>query len=133
MASNLKYAAALKNAQLDAITTALGSGALIKFYDGAQPASPAVAVSTQTLGATLTGASPFASGASGGVLTAGSITGANGVANITPTWFRIFTSGGTAMIDGTAGTSATDAILNAATITSGQPVSCSALTITKGN
>jgi hypothetical protein len=134
MAFNPKYAATLKNARLDAITTAVGTSALLKIYDGSQPASPDTAISTQTLLASLTcNASAFAAAASGGVLTANAISSANAGATGTASWFRLTTSGGTAKIDGTVGTSGTDAIINNTSITSGQTVSCTALTITSAN
>ncbi len=81
MASNLKYAVALKNAKLDAITTQVGTSALLRIYDGSQPASPDTAITTQNKLAELTcSASAFAGAASGGVLTANSITAANAIA-----------------------------------------------------
>lgn len=135
MAFNPKYAVTLKNARLDAISTALGTSALLNIYDGSQPASPDTAISSQVLLAQLTcNASAFAAAASGGVLTANAIT-ADSSANATGTasWFRLTTSGGTAKVDGTVGTSGTDAIINNTSITSGQSVSCTSLTITSAN
>lgn len=134
MAFNPKYAVTLKNARLDAITTAVGTSALLKIYDGTQPASPDTAISTQTLLATLTcNASAFAAAASGGVLTANAITSGTAGNTGTASWFRLTTSGGTAKIDGTVGTSGTDAIINNTSITTSQSVSCSSLTITSAN
>lgn len=135
MALNLKYSASLKNAQLDAITTKIGTSCLIRIYDGAQPASPDTAISSQVLLAELTGsASAFAPGASGGILTANAIANDSSANNTgTASWFRILTSGAVAHIDGTCGTASTDMIINNTSINTGQVVSCSALTITKGN
>lgn len=134
MANNPKYAVTLKNARLDAISTALGTSALLKIYDGSQPANPDTAITSQVLLATLTcNASQFAPSASSGVLTASDITSANAAASGTAAWFRLTTSGGTAKVDGTVGTSGTDAIINNTTITSGQGVSCTSLTITSAN
>ena len=134
MASNLKYAVLLKNAKLDAITTQVGTSALLKIYDGSQPASPDTAISTQNLLVTLTcNASQFAAAASGGVLTASAISSGTAGATGTAAWFRLTTSGGTAKIDGTVGTSGTDAIIDNTSIASGQTVSCTSLTITSGN
>ncbi len=134
MANNLKYSTALKNAQLDAITTQIGGSCLIRIYDGAQPASPDTAIGAQVLLAELTGNATFAPAASGGVLTANAITN-DSSANATGTaaWFRILTSGASAKIDGTVGTSGTDMIINNTSIAITQVVSCSSLTITKGN
>lgn len=133
MASNLKYAVATKNAKLDAITTQVGGSALLRIYDGAQPASPDTAIGAQVKLAELTCNATFAPGASGGVLTANAITGANALATGAASWFRLTTSGGTAKIDGTVGASGTDAIIDNTSIVSGQAVSCTALTITAGN
>jgi len=133
MASNLKYAVLLKNAKLDAITTQVGGSALLKIYDGSQPASPDTAITTQNLLVTLTCNATFAPGASSGVLTANSITSGTAGATGTAAWFRLTTSGGTAKIDGTVGTSGTDAIIDNTSVASGQSVSCTSLTITSGN
>ncbi len=133
MANNLKYAATLKNSKLDQITSALGNAALLRIYDGSQPASPDTAVSSQTKLAELTCGTPFAGSASSGVLTANAITSANALASGTASWFRLTTSGGTAKIDGTVGTSGTDLIIDNTAINSGQQVSVSSLTLTAGN
>lgn len=133
MANNPKYAVTLKNARLDAITTAIGTSGLLKIYDGTQPATPDTAITSQVLLATLACSSTFAPGASGGVLTANAIFAGTAVANGTASWYRLTTSGGTAKHDGTIGTSGTDGIINNTTITSGQSVSCTSLTITSAN
>ncbi|MCA3233946.1 MAG: hypothetical protein INH06_16795, partial [Cupriavidus sp.] len=69
MASNLKYSAALKNAQQNAITSTLGANAVLEIYSGSQPANPDTAISSQVLLASLTCNATFAPAASGGVLT----------------------------------------------------------------
>lgn len=135
MASNLKYSTALKNAKLDAITTAVGASALLRIYDGAQPASPDTAIGAQVLLAELTcNAGAFAAAAAAGVLTANAIAADSSANNTgTASWFRLLTSGAVAKIDGTVGTAGTDCILDSVSITSGQQVSITALTITAGN
>ena len=134
MANNLKYSASLKNARLDQITTKIGTSGLLRIYDGSQPANPDTAVTSQTKLAELTcNASAFAASASGGVLTANAISSANAVASGTASWFRLCKSDGTAVIDGTVGTSGTDLIIDNTSINSGQQVSASSLTITSGN
>lgn len=135
MANNLKYSTALKNAKLDAITTQVGTSALLRIYDGSQPAGPGTAIGAQVLLAELTcNAAAFAGAAAAGVLTANAIT-ADASANATGTaaWFRLLTSGATAVIDGTVGTSGTDLIIDNTSIVLGQNVSCTSLTITSGN
>ena len=54
MANNIKLSAAVRNAMLDAITTAAGTSAKWRIYDGTQPAGPGTAITTQVLLAELT-------------------------------------------------------------------------------
>jgi hypothetical protein len=122
----------LRNARADAITTAAGNGALLRIYDGTRPAT---AGSPTTLLAELTCGTPFAAGASGGVLTLGSITqdsAANGTG--TATWFRIVKSdGSTFVLDGSCGTSGSDLNLVTTSITTGQPVQITSFVLTEAN
>jgi hypothetical protein len=137
MASNLKYSVVLKNAQEAAIRTTLGASALINLYSGTQPASPDTAITSQTLLATLTCSATFGS-ESGGIETLNAISNGTGTAGAgagtAATWFRITTSGGTAHVDGTVGTSGCDLNLTGSTsIATGQTVSVSSWTIANGN
>lgn len=136
MASNLKYSAALKNAQQDSITSAVGASALLKIYSGTQATNPDTAISAQLLLATLTCSATFAPASSGGVLTLNAITSGSGTAaagaGTTATWYRLTTSGGAAHIDGTVGTSASDLNLNSTTIALNQTVSVTSSTYTNG-
>ena len=136
--ANLNYPAALQNAMLDEITTRAGASALLKIYDGSQPATADTAVSGQTLLAELTCNATFAPAASGGVLTLNAIsddTSAN--ASGTATWFRITDSGGTTtVLDGDITTVATgtgDLQLDSTSITATQTVNVDSFTITEGN
>ena len=137
MASNLKYSAALKNAQQNAIATQVGANALLKIYAGSQPADPDVAIGAQTLLATLTCNATFAAAAAAGVLTLNSISNGIGTAGAgagtAATFFRLTTSGGTAQIDGTVGISGADLNLNNTNIATGQTVSVSSFALTNGN
>ncbi|WP_175980075.1 hypothetical protein [Caballeronia zhejiangensis] len=139
MASNLKYSAALKNAQQNAITSTVGANALINIYAGTQPASPDTAISSQTLLATLTCNATFAPAAANGVLTLNGITNGTGTAaagaGTAATFFRITTSGGTAHVDGTCGVgSGYDMnFVGSASIATGQTVSDSSFTLTNAN
>lgn len=127
----LAYSTTLRNAMLDAITTAVGNAGLLRIYDGTRPSTGGTAT---TLLAELTCGTPFAASASSGVLTLGSITqDSSANATGTATWFRIVTSGGTFVIDGNVGTSGSDLNLTTTSITSGQPVSVTSFTITEGN
>lgn len=134
MASNLKYAVLLKNARLNDITTQIGSSGLLRIYSGTQPTNPDTALSGNTKLAELPLSTTFAPAASGGVLTANAITTEAAADNTgTATWATLVTSGGTRIVDMSAGTSGTDMILNTTSIVAGAAVSCSSLTITAGN
>lgn len=137
MASNLKYSAALKNAQQNAITTTCGASALLNIYSGTQATNPDTAIGAQVLLATLTCNATFAPGASSGVLTLNSITSGTGTAGAAggtvATWFRLTTSGSTAEIDGSVGISGCDLNLNNTNIATGQTVSVTSFTITNAN
>lgn len=131
MASKLNYVASLRNAKMDAITTAIGSAGTMQIRDGVQPAGPATGA-TGTLGATFTLGSPFGPASSGGVLSPTLPANVNGVATITQTWARILTSGSTAIVDLSAGTAGTDLVLSG-TIVNGQPVAITSWSWTDQN
>jgi hypothetical protein len=127
----ISYSTTVRNAMLDAITAAAGSNALLRIYDGVRPATGGAAT---TLLAELTCNATFAPAASGGVLTLNSITqDSSANAGGTATWFRITTSGGTFVLDGSVSTSGSDLNLTTTTITSGQPVQVTSFTITESN
>ena len=129
----LSYSTATRNARLDAIVTAVGSSGLVRIYDGSRPATPGTAVSTQVLLAELTCSATFGT-VSAGVLTVSAITEDSSANNTgTASWFRIVTSGGTAVIDGNVGTSGSDLNLSSVAISTGQTVSVTSATITEGN
>lgn len=128
----LAYSLALRTARADEITAAVGNAGLWRIYDGSRPATGG---SATTLLAELTCGSPFAAGATNGVLTIGNVT-ADSSANATgtATWARIVTSGGTAVIDMNVGTSGSDLNLTTTSIVATQPVSITnGATITEGN
>ena len=127
----IAYSTAVRNAMLDAITSAAGASALLSIYDGTRPATGGTAT---TLLAQLTCNATFAAAASNGVLTLNAITqDASANATGTATWFRITTSGATFVLDGNVGTSGSDLNLTTTAIVSGQPVSITSFTITEGN
>lgn len=132
---SLKLSTSLRNAQMDAITAAIGNGGLVKIYSGSRPANVAAAI-TGTLLGTLTGAAPFAPAASGGVLTASALT-QDSAADATgaATHFRIFQSDGTtAVMDGdvTAIGDGGDLQLNTTAIVVGGPIVVSSFVLTAG-
>lgn len=130
----LGYSATLRNAQMDAITTAVGASGKLRIYSGTRPANVATAI-TGTLLAELTLNATFAGAASGGVLTLNAITqDASADASGTASHFRIWKSDGTtAVIDGNVGTSGSDLNLNSTSITAGGTVSVTSFTITSND
>lgn len=117
------------NAQIDVLNTGF-----LDIYSGTRPAGPDTALSGNTLLASLTfGATAFAA-ASGGTKTANAIgSTTNAAATGTATFFRAFKSDHTtAVLDGSVGTSGTDAIINSTSIVSGTTVSCSSCVLTAG-
>lgn len=128
----LSYSTSLRNARLDAITTAVGSAGKLRIYDGTKPSAGGTAT---TLLAEFTLGSPFAGAASSGSLSPTLPSNVTASASSTATWFRIVTSGGTFVIDGTvtATGGGGDLTLNTVTIVSGGTVSITSFTITAGN
>ena len=128
----LAYSVTLRNAMLDAITTAAGASALLRIYDGSRPATGG---SATTLLAELTCNATFAAAASSGVLTLNAITqDSSANATGTATWFRLVKSDGTThVLDGSVGTSGSDLNLTTTSIVATQPVSVTSFTITGGN
>lgn len=128
----ISYATTLRNARLDAISTAVGSAGKLRIYNGTRPATGGTVT---TLLAELTLGSPFASAAASGVLTANAITGDTSAdATGTATWFRIVTSGGTFVLDGDVGTAGpAELVLSSTSLVAGGTVNVSSLVITAGN
>lgn len=128
------YLTALINNQLDEIATLVDAGAgagKIRIYDGTQPATGGT-VTTQL--AELVMSDPAFAAAAAAVLTANSINDDTSAdAASTATWFRVVDSNDVFVMDGTAGTSGTDLILNTDVFSVGLNVSISAFTITGGN
>lgn len=133
MANNLKISTASRNAAMDAVTALIdgGTAGVLEIYDGAQPAGPDTAITTQNLLVSLTFSATSFGASVAGVATADTITNGTATGTGDAAWFRIKTqTGGTAVIDGTVGTSGCDLNLDSTSITSGQTVSCSAFTLT---
>jgi hypothetical protein len=124
------YSTSLRNAQLDAITTAVGNAGKLQIYDGTRPATGGTAT---TKLAEFTLGSPFSGAASSASLSPTLPSNTTGLAAGTATWFRITTSGGTAVIDGSVGTSGADCNLNTTTISVGVTVAVTGFTISRGN
>ncbi len=133
MASNLQYSNGTRDAQQQGLITYAGTNAIIRIYDGVQPANANTAISTQTLLVSLT-----VSGALGtdtnGTLTFSTIGNGTAVASGTAGFFRIVKSDGTTVVmDGSVGTSSADLVLNTTTIATNDTVAITSGTIVRGN
>jgi hypothetical protein len=126
----LAFSTTLRTARAQAIITAAGASAKMKFYDGTRPASGA-AITSQTLLGTMT------AGATLGTATSGTLdfdesgfTQSNGShVNGTPTWVRITTSADVFVADLSIGSDMTFT----GTISTGVNITLNASTITEGN
>lgn len=130
----MQYSAAVANATLDAIETAIGLSAVLKIYTGSMPANVAAA-RTGTVLATLTLPSDWMAAASGGAKAkSGTWTDASADNTGTAGYFTIFAlDGTTAHIQGTVGVSATDMIVDSVSFTAGQSFTINTFTITKNS
>ena len=137
MASNLKYGTTAKAAQENALSTTAGPGATWTLYNGLQPASPDIAIGTQVVLVALVCGTPFAATTTTGVLTMNAIASGTGTAaagtGTAATWYRIASSTGVGIIDGTVGTSGCDLNMANVSIASGQPVTINSSTYTNAN
>jgi hypothetical protein len=145
MATNRQYSPALLKAQMDALTTHITNAALLRIYDGAQPADPTVAVGAQNKLAEFTCGTPFAgagTSARPSVITMTDPANVNGLfaGTTQPTWFRIVhaadSAGTTGEIDGNVaatGTAGVTADMICGPITLGQPVDITGWTITSSS
>lgn len=130
----ISISTAARNARLQAITDALGSNCVLRIYAGTPPANVNAALSSNTQLAELVCSATFAPSPSGGVLTASAITqDSSADATGTATFFRLLTSGGTAVIQGTVATSGGDATIVSTSITAGGPVQCGSFVLTEAN
>lgn len=129
----LSYSTTLRNNMLDEITSIVGASGRLKIYSGSAPSSVNDAA-TGTLLADLPLSATFAGAAGSGQLEANSITSdTDADATGTAGYFRLTTSGGTAHVQGSVGTSGADLNLNSTAIQAGATVSVTSLTITGGN
>ncbi|MBL8911645.1 MAG: hypothetical protein JNM17_13210 [Archangium sp.] len=127
----LQLSVAGRNARADAITTAVGNGGKLRILTGSIPANVAAA-ETGTLLSEHTTASPFAPAASGGVLSPTLPANVNAGNTGTAGYWRLTTSGGTAVLQGTVGTSGADLNINTLSIVAGGPVQVNSWAWTEG-
>lgn len=129
----MQFSAAVRNARLDAIETAVGASPTLEIRTGAPPANCAAADSG-TVVATLTLPADWANNASSGSKSMlGSWADPAADATGTAAHFRLKASGGTVHIQGTVGTSAADMIVDSVSFTAGQGFSIISWVITDGN
>lgn len=136
MANSPKITNAAASAAADAVVDLCDGGAgaaLLRIYDGTQPATADTALGAQVLLAELTMSDPAFGAASNGVATASAITtDASANATGTATWGTIVESDASPRImDFSVGTSGCDLNLNTASIVSGASVAVTAFTYTQ--
>jgi threonine dehydrogenase-like Zn-dependent dehydrogenase len=119
---------AARDAAINAIAATLNGGS-VRIYSGTAPANADAALSGNTLLAQATLNATAFGAASSGVVTANSITADSSAdATGTPTFFRLLTSGGTVVYQGTAGASGQE--LNLADLSGGQILAGGSVTVT---
>lgn len=130
----VSYSTTLRNAKLDANTTAVGGGGKLQIMNGVRPATGGVAT---TILAEFTLGTPFAPAAASASMSPtlpANTTGTAGAgAGTAATWYRVTTSTGVFVMDGSVATSGSDLNLNTTTISQGVTVSVTGWTITAGN
>ena len=124
------YSTTLRNAKLDAITTAVGNAGVLTIYNGSRPATGGTATTALVA---FTMGSPLAAAASGGVLTITAPSATPALASGTATWARLSTSGSTFVADFSVGTSGSEINLNSTALTVSVNVTITSATITDGN
>ena len=131
----IQYSAAVRNAQLDALETAIGTSAVLKIRTGTAPANVGTADSGTVL-ASMTLPSDWLAAASGGSKAKSGTWQDAADATGTAAHFRIYASDGTtAHIQGTvtATGGGGDLTLDNTSIASGQSVTISSFTLTAAN
>ena len=119
----------LANSMATAVASGLGSNSVIEIRSGARPATADTAATGTLLVSITVGGSWSAAGAA---LSAADPSPANPAAGGTASWFRLKTSGGASMLDGTvtATGGGGDMTLGSTTITVGVPVDLGVPSIT---
>lgn len=124
-----QYSTTLRNNQVSQIQTTVGSGAILKIWSGAEPATPATADPSGLL-VTINLPTTFLT-SSGGVTTIAGTWSANASATGTAASWRIYASDGTTCH--LQGNCSTDLVLNNTSIASGQTVTVTSFSVTAGN
>ena len=126
----IQYSTTHRTNQITTLNTDIGINAQVILYSGTPPANVAAALTGTTLLVQFAGNSSAFGTVSSGVLTANAIANATASATGTASFFRINTSGGTAVMQGTCGTSGADMILTNTSVASSQVCTFSSMTIT---
>lgn len=125
----IQYSTAARTSQMTQLATNIGVNAQIIIYSGSAPANVGTAATGTLLVQYAGNATQFGT-ASAAVLTASAVAGVNASATGVAGYFRINTSAGVAVVQGTVGTSGTDMIVSNTSINSGQPCTFTSLTVT---
>ena len=128
----MQYSLTHRTNAMSQLNTDLAASAVIKIFSGTIPANCGTADSG-TLLVTFAGNAGGFGAAASQVLTASAVANATAAATGTAGYFRIYPSAATttnAVVQGTCGMSAADMILTNTSITSGQTVSFTNLTVT---
>jgi hypothetical protein len=128
----LYYSNATRHAQNEGLITYAGTNSQFNLYSGTQPANANTAITTQVLLVSMPIAGVFGTDTNG-TLTLGAVTQTNAAASGTASFFRIFKSDNSVVMDGSVGLSSADLILNSVDIVAGQSVDITAGTIIRGN
>src|ERR1044071_2634221 len=129
----LQYSVAIQNARLDTVESTAGTAVKLRLYTGSAPANCA-GTESGTLLVEMTLPSDWMNAASSGSKTKLGTWSATASATGTAAHFRIYDSAGTTChVQGTAGTSGTDMILDNTSIASGQTVTANTFTLNAGN
>jgi hypothetical protein len=128
----LYYSNATRHAQNEGLITYVATNSQFNLYSGTQPANANTAITTQVLLVSMPIAGVFGTDTNG-TLTLGAVTQTNAAASGTASFFRIFKSDNSVVMDGSVGLSGADLILNSVDIAAGQSVDITAGTIIRGN
>jgi hypothetical protein len=133
MANTPSISTAARSAAADAVTALIGASGLLRIYEGAVPATAQAALGggNNVLAELPLSADAFAD-AVAGVSTANAITSDSSADKSgTATFFRVLTSGGTCVMQGSVGTSGCDLNLSTTSIVLGGTVTVTSLTYTQ--
>ena len=131
------YNLAVRQAKANAITTGVGNAGILTIYSGTQPATGGTATTALVALTCGTPFAPSATGTLGGTVSISPAVPSATTATFsgTATWYRITTSGGSQVIDGTVTAigSGGDIQLSTTSITTGLQIQINSWTISIGN